>query len=54
MVIAHAGPSNLTIPASRGGAIERRMLALAVAQVQAYGQKVILYSVGEHTSVAEH
>jgi glycosyltransferase involved in cell wall biosynthesis len=54
MVIAHAGPSNLRIPASRGGAIERRMLALALAQSKALGHKVILYSVGERNEVSQY
>ncbi len=42
-MIIHAGPSNLQLPARLGGAIERRMLELAEAQVRA-GESVMVYS----------
>jgi glycosyltransferase involved in cell wall biosynthesis len=42
-MIIHVGPSNLQLPARLGGAIERRMLELAAAQMRA-GQSVMVYS----------
>jgi glycosyltransferase involved in cell wall biosynthesis len=47
-VIVHVGPSNLTLPARLGGAVERRMLELAQAQARA-GERVLVYSGGLET-----
>jgi len=48
--IVHIGPSNLVLPARRGGAIERRMIELARAQARLTGQRIVVYSIGEKTS----
>ena len=45
-MILHVGPSRLRLPARLGGAVERRMLELAVQQARA-GEQVIVYSGGQ-------
>jgi len=52
-MILHAGPSQLPLPARRGGAVERRMLELAEAQARA-GERVIVYSGGAEDGWAEY
>jgi glycosyltransferase involved in cell wall biosynthesis len=52
-VIVHVGPSHLPLPAVLGGAVERRMLELAVAQARA-GARVIVYSGGSKTGWREY
>lgn len=52
-VIIHVGPARLPLPARRGGAVERRMLELAQAQVRR-GERVIVYSTGPETGWAEY
>jgi len=52
-VIVHVGPSHLPLPARRGGAIERRMMELAEAQVRR-GERVLLYSGGAENGWREH
>lgn len=52
-MIVHVGPSRLSLPARRGGAVERRMMELAEAQVHA-GEQVIVYSGGSQTGWSEH
>jgi glycosyltransferase involved in cell wall biosynthesis len=47
--IVHIGPSNLVMPARRGGAIERRMIELARAQARFTGRQIVVYSIGEKT-----
>jgi glycosyltransferase involved in cell wall biosynthesis len=47
-MIVHVGPARLTLPARRGGAVERRMLELAQAQART-GERVVVYSVGPDT-----
>jgi len=47
--IVHIGPSNLVMPARRGGAIERRMIELAQAQARLTGGRIVVYSIGEKT-----
>ena len=52
-MILHAGPSQLPLPARRGGAVERRMLELAEAQARV-GERVIVYSGGPEDGWAEY
>jgi glycosyltransferase involved in cell wall biosynthesis len=52
-VIVHVGPSHLPLPARLGGAIERRMMELAEAQVRS-GERVIVYSGGPETGWREY
>jgi glycosyltransferase involved in cell wall biosynthesis len=52
-VIVHVGPSHLPLPARLGGAIERRMMELAQAQVSS-GQRVVVYSGGPESGWGEH
>jgi glycosyltransferase involved in cell wall biosynthesis len=52
-MILHVGPSRLSLPARRGGAVERRMLELAEAQARG-GEAVIVYSHGAETGWKEH
>jgi spore coat protein SA len=44
MTVVHAGPANLELPPLRGGAVERRMVELAIAQAEVSGHKVLVYS----------
>lgn len=46
--IVHVGPCNLELPSLRGGAVERRMVELAVAQRLLTGREVVVYSPGRH------
>jgi len=52
-MIVHVGPSQLTLPAKLGGAVERRMMELAEAQVRG-GERVIVYSGGPETGWREY
>lgn len=52
-MIVHVGPSHLPLPARLGGAVERRMLELAVAQARS-GERVIVYSGGPETAWMQH
>jgi glycosyltransferase involved in cell wall biosynthesis len=51
-VIIHVGPCNLPLPARLGGAVERRMMELAEAQVRA-GEQVMVYSTGPENGWGE-
>jgi glycosyltransferase involved in cell wall biosynthesis len=44
--VVHVGPCNLTLPARFGGAIERRMMALAAAQRALYSGEIVVVSAG--------
>ena len=52
-MIVHVGPSHLTLPARLGGAVERRMMELAEAQVRA-GERVIVFSGAAETGWREY
>ena len=52
-MIVHVGPSRLPLPARLGGAVERRMMELAVAQARG-GERVIVYSGGPETGWREY
>jgi glycosyltransferase involved in cell wall biosynthesis len=52
-MIVHVGPSHLPLPARLGGAVERRMMELAEAQVRG-GERVIVYSGGPETGWREY
>ena len=52
-MIVHVGPSHLPLPARLGGAVERRMIELAEAQVR-NGERVIVYSGGTETGWREY
>ena len=51
-IVVHVGPDNLQLPASRGGAIERRMMALARVQLAA-GLRPVVYSWAETDGVRD-
>lgn len=53
MIIIHLGPAVLPMPHKLGGAIQRRMLEIATLQA-ARGERVILYSAGNHAARTEH
>ena len=42
--IVHVGPANLCLPATRGGAVERRMVELAQTQASELAEPVVVYS----------
>ena len=52
-MIVHVGPSHLPLPARFGGAVERRMMELAVTQASR-GERVMVYSGGAETGWREH
>jgi glycosyltransferase involved in cell wall biosynthesis len=52
--VVHIGPSRISLPALRGGAIERRMIELASAQGRSLGAGVFVYSVGARMAWEHH
>jgi glycosyltransferase involved in cell wall biosynthesis len=53
-IIAHVGPGYLELPSSLGGAVERRMVELAVAQRKLVDVPVVVYSVGRTSHQLEY
>jgi glycosyltransferase involved in cell wall biosynthesis len=49
--VVHIGPAKLALPALAGGAIERRMMALAAAQTRLYQRPIVTFSIGDETRV---
>ena len=46
--VVHVGPAVQPLPVQRGGAIERRMMGLAAAQVELFRGRISVVSVGEN------